>query len=96
MYIYNQSYLKLDPLIGFLRLLLRDTCIIKPYTKVKSDDLSNIHDNNVMPRCKVSSDLLKWIEDLILARSSKTTMKSLTNLNEIVIMENIPWYTLEG
>ena len=32
---------------------------MKPYTKVKSGDLSIMFDNNVLPRRKLSSDWLK-------------------------------------
>ena len=32
--------------------------LMKPHTKVKSCDLSIMHDNNFMPRCKLSSDWL--------------------------------------
>ena len=48
--------LKLDPLVLSLRLLQKD--LTKPYTKVKSGDLSIIHDHNVMLRHKLSSDWL--------------------------------------
>ena len=39
-----------------LRSLLKD--LTKTHTKVKSDDLSIMHDNNVMPRRKLSPDWL--------------------------------------
>ena len=47
-------YLKLYTLIHSLRLLLKD--LTKLHAKVKSGDLSIMHDNNVMPRLKLSSD----------------------------------------
>ena len=53
----ENTSLQLDPLIRSLRLLLKD--LTKPHTKVKSGDLSIMHDNNVMPRGKLSSDWLK-------------------------------------
>ena len=40
-------------------MLLKD--LTKPHTKAKSGDLSIMHDNNVMPRCKLSSDWLKTL-----------------------------------
>ena len=46
--------LKLDSLIHYLRVLLKD-----PHTKVKSGDLSIMYDNNNMPWHKLSSDCLK-------------------------------------
>ena len=52
--------LKLDPLIHYLRVLLKD--LTKPHTnmtKVKSGDLSIMYDNNNMPWHKLSSDCLK-------------------------------------
>ena len=36
--------------------LLKDPT--KPHTKVKSSDLSTMHDNNVVPRRKLSSDCI--------------------------------------
>ena len=49
--------LKFDPLIRFIRSLHKDQT--KPHTKVKSGVFSIMHDNNVMPRHTLSSDLLK-------------------------------------
>ena len=42
--------------IRSLRSLLKD--LTKPHIIVKSGDLSIMHDSNVMPRCKLSSDWL--------------------------------------
>ena len=49
-------WLNLDPLVRSLKSLLMD--LTKPHTKFKSGDLSIMHDNNVMPRRKLSSDWL--------------------------------------
>ena len=46
-----------DPLISSLKLLQND--LSKPQAKVKSGDLSIMHDDNIMLRCKLSSD---WLE----------------------------------
>ena len=48
--------LKLDPLIRSLTSLQKD--LTKPHIKVKSGDLSIMHDHIVMPRRKLSSDWL--------------------------------------
>ena len=46
-----------DPLISSLKLLHKD--LWKPQAKVKSCDLLFMHDDNIMLRCKFSSD---WLE----------------------------------
>ena len=53
----ENTSLQLDSLIRSLRFLLKD--LTKPHTKVKSGDLSIMHDNKVMPRGKLFSDWLK-------------------------------------
>ena len=50
--VYKQNIIK----IRSLRSLLKD--LTKPHIKVKSGDLSFMHDHNVMPRHKLSFDWL--------------------------------------